>query len=581
MTITRTPWRSLLLAVVLVSAGCGSVKAARSKAPAPSVAPTGDPILDAMATELTRSSTRLALDDYKAPYFVAYAVKESRGFSLGGKLGAVYADEDKHARHVYVDVRVGDYSFDSSEDPEGHWMPEGVYEPSTLAPLGDKPQALRHALWLLTDVRYKQALSSYLKLKGQLVYEAKKRERPSFSPAAPLRQLDPPIEPTADRARWRALVKTLGAELAKDTKIFDSEIQVELGVETRWLVNTEGARVRTMHPMYAVHVLAYTIAPDGMVLDQSFSAYAPTEAALADDATLLQRTKRLMVDLAALRAAPVLEPFTGPAILEPAATGVFFHEVLGHRLEGHRQDDNEEGQTFAAHLGKRILPEFISVFDDPSMLHHKGRPLNGAYLIDDEGVKAATVTLVDRGVLKGFLMPRKPVKGFKSSNGHGRAQGVQRPVARMGNLVVKAHATVPRARLKEMLLAEAKRQGKRFGLLVRDITGGATNTSSYGYQAFKGEARMVYKVDVDTGQESLVRGVEIVGTPLVSIGKIVAASDETGVFNGYCGAESGNVPVSTIAPATMFSEIELQRTARVRSRAPILPLPAGPRELQR
>jgi len=259
--------------------------------------------------------------------------------------------------------------------------------------------------------------------------------------------------------------------------------------------------------------------------------------------------------------------------MSPEATGVFFHETIGHRLEGQRQEDQEEGRTFKGHLGRRILPEFVDVADDPTLTAWDGIPLNGHYRVDDEGVRASRASLVESGVLRGFLLSRRPVEGFEHSNGHGRSDGFQRPVGRMATLVVQGRTPVSPERLREMLLEEVRRQHKPYGLIIETIAGGSTNTSSYGYQAFKGVPRVAYRVDAETGAMELVRGVEIVGTPLSSINKIVATSDRYGVFNGYCGAESGPVPVSTVAPEMLFAEIELQRSQDTRERAPVLPAP--------
>jgi predicted Zn-dependent protease len=204
-----------------------------------------------------------------------------------------------------------------------------------------------------------------------------------------------------------------------------------------------------------------------------------------------------------------------------------------------------------------------------------GKSLNGFYQFDDEGVPSQKVTLIDHGVLRNYLMSRTPIKGAPVSNGHGRAEGNGKPMGRMGNTVVLSDKRVPYAKLKKMLLEEVRRQGKPFGLIISDITGGSTNTTNYDYQAFKGMARLVFKVDAKTGAETLVRGVEFVGTPLSELNKIVAASDQVDVFNGFCGAESGFVPVSTVAPAVLMREIELQRTKRGLERPPVLPAPWG------
>jgi len=252
---------------------------------------------------------------------------------------------------------------------------------------------------------------------------------------------------------------------------------------------------------------------------------------------------------------------------------VIFHEAIGHRLEGDRQEDEKEGRTFKGQVGKKIIPEFLSVFDDPTLARFGGQTLNGHYAHDDEGVPGQRVVLVDRGVLRSFLLSRKPIEGFAHSNGHGRGAAGSAPMSRQGNLIIEAHAAVPAARLKQQLIALARQQGKPYGLLLKDISGGSTNTSNYGYQVFKGKPRMVYRVWVDDGREELVRGVEMVGTPLSSVNRIVAAGEARGVFNGFCGAESGYIPVSTIAPAVLINEIELQRSERSKERPPLLPSP--------
>lgn len=536
--------------------------------------PTGDPLLDAMATELGRATT-LQLPGYERPYFVALSVLETERWEVGAKLGVVVADETERKRQAAAEVRVGSWAFDNSEDPEQDFLEEGVFEPSNVVALDDAdPAALRHSLWLLADLRYKQALASYLRVKGQGVYKVDDPDRPpSFSKAPKVSALAPRVPLAAEKPTWQRIAQALSARLAADPEVFDSEVRVEVTVETRWLVTSDGTRLRTVRPRYAFHAAGWTRADDGMLLDHSVDLYAPTAATLPDEAHLTAEVDRLVRLLGELRHAPVLEPYTGPAILEGKASGVFFHEVLGHRLEGHRQGDDEDGQTFAKYLGQPIMPAFLSLADDPTLPTAQGLPLNGSYAFDEEGVAAQRTVLVDHGVLRSFLNGRHPGPGADRSNGHGRAQGTRRPVARQANLIVEASASVPAAELKTRLLAEVRRQGRPFGLILRDLAGGSTNTSSYGYQAFKGEARTVYKVDAKTGDETLVRGVDLVGTPLVTLGRVVAASDEVGVFNGYCGAESGMVPVSVVAPSILFSEVELQKTGRARSRGPILPSP--------
>ena len=542
-------------------------------------AKTADPVITAMKAELSRAMTQLGDDKYPAPYYVSYTVADLQTHRIAAKQGALLLDDIDRSRDAHVDVRVGDYAFDNSEDDEAEWAEVPDFQPLRSVPLTDSPAAIQHALWLLTDLRYKQAAASYLRLKGRRLFEAAPtRQRVSHARAPALEHIEQLSTEPVDDARWRALTRRLSAQAASAENVFDSEVEFRSGRTIRWFINSEGVRVRTQTPFVQIHILARTRADDGMLLEHSVDRYAPTEDGLPTDAQLVAATALMLDELEALRTAPELGPYTGPALLAPRAAGVFFHEVLGHRLEAHRQDSEDEGQTFADHLGKRVVPTFLSVFDDPSRSTVGVTPLNGSYTIDDEGVRAERTTLVDRGILKGFLMGRRPAPGFDVSNGHGRAAGVMRPTARMGNLIVHAHRTTSDAALFKRLLSEVRRQGRPFGLWIRDLSGGQTNTSSYGYQAFKGEARMVYKVDAKTGAKTLVRGVDLVGTPLATLTKIIAAGQTIGVFNGYCGAESGMVPVSTVAPALVFSEVELQRTARSRGQKPLLDAPAHPQD---
>jgi predicted Zn-dependent protease len=534
-------------------------------------------VLSAMTAELARSRERLRLQGYDAPYYVAYQVKEVTRAELSGRYGAIFEDSERRDRSLYVDVRVGGYDFDSS-GPEDPMLLLGADGPSWYAPkeapLDGDVQALRTALWLATDERYKEALAAYFKKKSREVYRAASEPRAaSFSREAPSRHVDPPRPFPFDRERWRALVREATATFRGHPEIFDSSVKVVAERHVRWFASSEGAAILTEQLLYGVHVQAVTRAPDGQLLEDGRDLYARGEADLPSPEALRAAAAQVIAELEALRRAPAVDPYTGPAILEPEAAGVLFHEAVGHRLEGERLEDDKDGQTFKGQIGQAVLPPFLTIVDDPTLATAHGTSLNGSYLFDEQGVAARRTVLVKEGRLETFLLSRRPVRPFEASNGHGRSQGARAPMARMANLVVESSKTVPLAELKRMLMAEARRQGKRYGLLVRDITGGNTNTASYGYQAFKGTPRLVYRVDAKTGAEELVRGVELVGTPLASVNKVMATSDASRVFNGFCGAESGFVPVSTVAPSILVGELELQRVARANERGPILPSP--------
>lgn len=539
-------------------------------------------LLDAMASELARNQQQLKIQNHEPPYFMSYQLKDYEQHAIAARYGALFMDDGYRERKLYVDVRVGSYEFDSSvnEGLEFSFSTKGTsYMARKEGPLDDSPLALRTALWLITDEQYKSALFQFLKKKGEDVYSVEDPKRPpSFSKEKPAQYVQPPLAAPFNRERWVKVAREVSAQFNAHPELFDSEVRVTQDKVTRLFVSSEGGRIITEETLYGLHVSAVTRAPDGQLLDNSRNFYTPTEAGLPDDAKVREAAAKVIEELLALRAAPAIDPYEGPAILAPEASGVLFHETLGHRLEGGRQEGENEGKTFKGQVGKPVLPAFLSLHDDPTMRALNGEPLNGHYLYDEEGVKGQRVTLVEKGVLRGYLLGRQPVEGFPQSNGHGRSQGTLKPVARMANLLVESTKSVSDEELKRMLIAEAERQRKPYGLIIRDITGGNTNTSSYGYQAFKGVPRMVYRVDVKTGKETLVRGVEIVGTPLSAVNRIVATGKKPGIFNGFCGAESGNVPVSTVAPAVLLREIELQRAVEGKDRPPILSSPAAQQE---
>ncbi len=255
------------------------------------------------------------------------------------------------------------------------------------------------------------------------------------------------------------------------------------------------------------------------------------------------------------------------------ATGVFFHEVLGHRVEGHRQKREDEGHTFADHVGRSVLPEWIDVYDDPTIPVLAGIDLNGHYTYDDEGMRAQRAAIVENGEFQGFLMGRSPIQGFESSNGHGRRSVGNAPVSRMGNTIIEASETVPFEVLKQGLRDQAREQDLEYGILVESIDGGFTLTGRQMPNAFNVRASASWRVFVDGRPDELVRGIDLVGTPFGAFSSIIAAGENPEVFNGFCGAESGWVPVSAVAPPILFERLEFQLKEKAQERPPLLAKP--------
>jgi TldD protein len=376
-----------------------------------------------------------------------------------------------------------------------------------------------------------------------------------------------------DRAAWEGEIKRLSGAFRKYPDVYFASVSLQMQRSKSRMVSSEGSAIVSPSASTRLVMEAQTRADDGMDLLRVETFQAPAASGLPSEAELTSKIEKMAVDLAALRKAPVAEPYDGPAILSGRAAAVFFHEVLGHRLEGHRQRDEEEGQTFTKKVGQEVLPKFLSVTDDPTVRELGGVKLAGAYDFDNEGEPARRVEVIKDGILRNFLMSRMPVKNFDQSNGHGRNQPGRMPTGRQGNLIVTSTQTIPESQMRQKLIDEVKKQGKPYGLYFDDIQGGFTLTTRALPQAFQVLPVIVYKVYADGRPDELVRGVDIVGTPLAALTRIITTGDEPKVFNGVCGAESGQVPVAAVAPSMLFSEMEVQKRAHEHERPPLLPPP--------
>jgi len=446
-------------------------------------------------------------------------------------------------------------------------------------PVTDDPKALRLALWRGSNTGYGNALENYLRVKTEAQVRAKEEDTsPDFSEESPQVAVGKPAPPVVvDRAAWEQRVRSLSKVFRDYPEVYQNLVLLTVQNETDYFVSSEGSRVVTPHMAARLVVFAVTRADDGMDLFRARTFEAQTIDGLPAQPELEADMRDLGKSLEDLRKAPVTQPFDGPAILSGRAAAVFFHEVLGHRLEGQRQRGDEEGQTFTKELNKEVLPTFLSVKDDPTVATFGKTWLSGSYDYDDEGQKARRVDLIQDGVLKTFLMSRLPIASFGSSNGHGRAQTGRMPTGRQGNLIVTSTNAVPEPELRKQLIDEAKKQGKPYGLYFEDISSGFAVTTRGSPQAFSVVPLVVWRVYVDGRPDELVRGVSIVGTPLAAMKRILVTGDKSEVFNGECGAESGTIPVSAVAPAMLLSELETQRVEQGTARPPILPIPSAPK----
>jgi TldD protein len=529
-------------------------------------------VLKTLSEELNRNYVVLKKAD-PAPYFISYSVTEQDYAAVAASFGAITGKTQSRTSNLDVTVRVGNPKLDNYHRIRGD-RPQ--FTSGSPVVIEETPLALKRRLWLDTDRTYRLAAERLIKIRTSSEVRVKE-EDPSddFSQEEPAVFAEAPPKLKFSEEDWSARVRKLSAAFGKYPGILTSGVSVMAQSETKYLATTEGSRLQHGRGFARIVISAIARAEDGMDLATSETFEAVDPAGLPKDEVILAAIDRVGKDLTGLLKAPVVDPFIGPAILSGRAAGVFFHEIFGHRVEGHRQKDENEGQTFTKSVNLPVLPEFLSVIFDPTKRKVGGIDLNGWYRFDDEGVAARPVRAVENGILKTFLMSRSPIQGFDHSNGHGRRQTGAEIVSRQSNLLVESTKQVPEARLREMLIAEIKRQNKPYGLFFQNITGGYTTTGRGGLQAFKVMPVVVYRVYPDGRPDELVRGADMVGTPLSSFAKILATSDRQEVFNGYCGAESGSVPVSAVSPALLVSEIEIEKKQKSQDRPPLLPLPAG------
>jgi predicted Zn-dependent protease len=559
------------LAVALAATSCPGVTLAAP--PDTPVIGKPSPLIAAMQAELDRSFKVLSVQEPPA-YFIGYTVTDTQRAEVSGSNGALLSSSEAHNRWLQVSVRTGTYTLDNTHKVGEQRMPSGG--PGTAVPVDNDEQIVRRAIWLETDQQYRTAAEALIKIRSSKEVKADTAEgrAPDFSHEQPHKSIEPEVSFTLDRKPWEEKVRAYTKAFRESPDILNSIVTFSALGQNSYLINTEGTQLQHGQIRYRLELFIQGKATDGMNIERyyNFDWVDPKDAPSDKDVAVAGATLRR--EMEGLVKAPLNEPSVGPALLTGRAAAVFFHEVFGHRAEGHRQKDISEGQTFAKKVGEPILPDFLSIVDDPTLKKLGKEDLLGYYRFDDEGVSTHEVMLVDHGVLKTFEMSRSPLADFPHSNGHGRRQLGATPVSRQGNLIVRSSKAVSNTELRVKLIELVKAQNKPYGLLIDDIAGGFTFTGRGQPQAFQVQPLVVYKVFADGRPDELVRGVDIVGTPLAALTKIVATGDAPEVFNGYCGAESGSVPVSAAAPAILTSELEVQKKQTDTDAPPILPPPA-------
>jgi len=536
-----------------------------------------DELLKILKSEIDRGMAFYQKADIPV-YLISYRVDEVESRNISTSFGTLTGSTPSKERVLTVQVRVGDKTLDNFRelrDDASAYM--GSRYSRVNIPTDNDPKAIALALWEATEKEYRNAASLYEKVKANVAVKVEADDKaPDYTDITPAQYYEKPLKMSElkfDVKEWENRLKKYSAQFADNKDILDGESMLRFSIERKYFVTSEGTSIVQNNSYCHVYLSVMAQADDGMELPlyQSYFGHSPKD--LPDDNTMMKDAREIAKTVVAMKTAPVVDPYTGPAVLSNDAAGVFFHEIFGHRVEGARLKKETDGQTFKKKVGEVVLHKDLSVIFDPTITAYKGVPLNGSFKYDDEGVKGEKVVVVDKGVLKNFLMTRTPINNFPKSNGHARAQAGLQPVSRQSNLIVETEKPYTDAQLKEMLIEEAKKQEKEYGYFFARVTGGFTMTGRFIPNSFNVTPIEVYRVFVDGRPDELVRGVDLVGTPLAMFSQVEAAGDTHGNFAGTCGAESGGVPAGCCSPALFVKQIEMQKKDKSQNRPPILERP--------
>ncbi|MEG0794893.1 MAG: metallopeptidase TldD-related protein [Odoribacter sp.] len=552
---------SLFLSVVFISTSFGQ-----------------DHLLEVLKEELGQQMTELKKEEFP-PYHINYRVIDKSVSYITTSFGTKMKSASFRQRRLVPQIRIGNLAFDNFKIQQMGAEGDRRGLPSVLLPLEDEggDDAIRQAIWNETNNRYKFAVSVYQNTKAKQSVNVEEEDKaPCFSEAPVEKYYEAPLpaeQLTLNMEEWTKRLKEISAVFNQYPSLLVGSASMNYVVERRYFVNSEGSEVVQNLSYARIMVGGQVKADDGMLLPLNLSYFAYKPEDLPGNEQVIADAKEMAKTLVALRTAPVVDPFTGPALLSGAASGVFFHEIFGHRVEGQRMKSDGDGQTFKKMVGEFVLPADMQVFDDPTIQEYAGMDLNGSYKYDDQGVKAERVNVVVDGKLNDFLMTRTPIDNHPKSNGHARGESGFDPVSRQSNLVIetKDHKTIEQ--LRTLLLDEVKKQGREYGYFFKEVTGGLTFTGKGGTNSFNVTPLEVYRIYADGRPDQLVRGVDLIGTPLSMFSNIIYAGGEAQVFTGMCGAESGQIPVTAISPTILVNKVETQRKAKSQDILPVLPRP--------
>jgi predicted Zn-dependent protease len=532
---------------LFVPAICAQAKDTRTSA-------DDDPVLQAMRAELERSKSALKLEGMAAPYYIDYHVTDMDTHAAEAAFGALRTNVRLRFRFLRVVVRVGDYKQDSF-----FGQGQGGLD---FMPLDNDIVALRHEIWLATDSAYKAATEALTAKQAKLKQFSVDQPVDDFAHAEPVVSIGPVAKLDFDSQPWLKMLQDSSALYKTDSQIESFDSAMNFAAVTRYFVSSEGAVVRSGQNVYDLRIAGTTQASDGMRLDRSHG-YAVTDIKeLPSEEKLLADATKLLATLKQLRDAPIAdEEYRGPVLFSADAASTVFSDLVGENVLGLKPDLGQPARTkgaFATSYKSRVLPDFLSVVDDPTLASMNGRSLMGKYDVDDEGVMAVSVSVIENGKLMNYLVGREPIRDFSASNGHGRARLPQNnPGPSLGNMIVRSSESSSPEELKKKLIEICQQRELPYGYYVETL----------GPQRVP---RLIYKVWAKDGHEELVRGAIFGDLDTRTLrNDLIAAGNDVNVENHPL-----NIPHSVINPSVLFDELEVKRANANKDKLPDYPAPA-------
>jgi len=536
-------------------------------------------LLQTLKSEADRNLAELKKQPIPA-YYISYRVYDVNSYYISASFGNVMQSSPNTQRIFNAAVRVGSPQLDNTHEiKEGNERGYANYNSSGYGSLGveDNPTAWRTALWQKTDAMYVEATKRFEKVKANVAVKVSSEDKsPDFSVETPERFIEKTVKFSDlkfDPKVWEEKLKKYSAVFKDNKDIVNCQFSLQAELLNKYFADTEGAEICEPHLSYRLMLSASAKADDGMELPLYKDYFVYDLKELPSDEQIIADAKKVSETLSKLRVAPVAQTYTGPVLMSGKASSVFFHEIFGHRIEGARLKNETDAQTFKKKMGEMVLPEDMSVIYDPQLKKAHGFFLSGQYVFDDEGVRGQRVEIVKNGKLNSFLMSRSPIEGFPKSNGHGRGMIYLNTFTRQSNTLIESTNPKSDKELREMLIEQLKKEGKPYGYLMDVVEGGFTTTGRYMPNAFNVSPLLVYRIYADGSPDEIVRGVDLVGTPLAIFSQIAACGNDYNIFTGYCGAESGSVPVACVSPTLYVKTVETQKKSKSQSQPPILDRP--------